>query len=325
MQSLRTLALAILLAVAASHANAQEFRMLSSWDRNHPLAPVVLNPFMKGVEAASKGRIKFIVNGPETVAAFEQLQPVASGVFQFLFSSGAYHFGTTPILMLVDALHGDPATVHASGIFEFIDNHYQKFGMKLVALPMTPEGGYIVILRQPIGPSGDLAGRKIRSTPTYLPVIKMLGGIGVVLAQSDVYTALEKGTVDGSTTPILNVLDYRWNEVTKYMLRPAFGTSSYPLLMNRGVWNKLSEADRQIIMTEGRKVEEAWYREAPRMWAEAEKAMIAKGMTITQMGAAQKAKLQTVWEDGMFELGATKNAKDVAQMRQIARSKGLIR
>lgn len=325
MKILSRLAFAILLTLAASYATAQEFRMLSGWDKNHPLNPIVLNPFMKGVETASKGRIKFVVNGPETVASFEQLQPVATGAFQFLFTSGAYHFGTTPILMLVDALRGDPATMRASGMFDFIDKHYQKFGLKLVAIPLTPDGGYTVILRQPIGPSGDLSGRKIRATPTYLPVIKMLGGIGVVLAQSDTYTALEKGTVDGSTTPILNILDYRWNEVAKYLLRPAFGTSSYPLLMNRDLWNKLSEADRQIIMTEGRKVEEAWYREAPRMWAESEKEMIAKGMIITQMGAAQKAKLQAAWEDGMFELGATKNAKDVAEMRQIAHSKGLIR
>lgn len=325
MKILSRLSLAILLTLAASFATAQEFRMLSSWDRNHPLAPVVLNPFMKGVEAASKGRMKFIVNGPETVAAFEQLQPAVSGVFQFLFTSGAYHFGTTPILMLADAIHGDPAAIHASGMFEFIDKHYQKFGMKLVSLPVTPEGGYTIILRQPIGSSGDLSGRKIRATPTYLPVIKMLGGIGVVLAQSDVYTALEKGTVDGTTTPILNIIDYRWNEVAKYLLRPSFGTSSYPLLMNRDVWNKLSEADRQIIMTEGRKVEETWYKEAPRMWAESEKVLLARGVTITQMGAAQKAKLQTAWEDGMFELGATKNAKDVAEMHQIAKSKGLIR
>ena len=320
-----SVAVAILLAIMSSYASAQEFRMLSSWDQNHPLNPIVLNPFMKGVETASKGRITFKVNGPETVSSFEQLQPVSSGVFQFLFTSGAYHFGTTPILMVADALHGDPAAVHSSGVFDFIDKHYQKFGLKLVALPMSPEGGYTIILRLPVGPSGDLSGRKIRSTPTYLPIIKMLGGIGVVLAQSDTYTALEKGTVDGSTTPILSILDYRWNEVAKYLLRPAFGTSCYPLLMNRDTWNKLSEADRQIIMQEGRKVEEAWYKEAPGMWQEAEKKMIAKGMSVTQMGEAQKAKLQVSWENGLFELGATKDAKGIAELRQLARSKGLAR
>lgn len=325
MKIFRTMALAISLTVASTHLTAQEFRMLSSWDKNYPLNPVLLDPFMKAVETASKGRMKFTVSGPETVSPFEQLQPVGSGAFQFLFTSGAYHFGTTPILVVAEALHGDLAAFRASGIFDVIDKHYQKFGLKLVALPMTPEGAYHIILRQPVGPSGDLSGRKIRGTPTYLPVIKMLGGVGVVLPPSDIYTSLEKGMVDGAAWPILGVLNYRWNEVAKYALRPGMGTNIQPILMNLDAWNKLPEADRQILLQEGRKAEDAWYKTAPRLWQEEEKGMIAKGMKMTQMGKAQKAKLRSTWQDGLFELGATKNAKDVEEFRQFARSKKLAR
>jgi len=325
MTRFRTVAVAIVLTVVSTYATAQEFRMLSSFDNNNPSVTEILNPFMKGVETASKGRMKFTLSGPETVSPFEQLQPAGSGAFQFLFTNGAYHFGTTPILAVAEALHGDLAAFRASGIFDVIDKHYQKFGLKLVVLTITPEGGYHIILRQPIGPSGDLSSRKIRATPTYLPVIKMLGGVGVVLPPSDIYTALEKGTVDGAAWTILGILNYRWNEVVKYALRPSFGTMINPILMNRDAWNKLPEADRQLLLQEARKVEDAWYRQSARLWQEEEKGMIAKGMAMTQMGAAQKAKLSSTWEDGLFELGATKNAKDVEEFRQFARSKGLAR
>ena len=325
MKIFRTVTLAISLTVAATYATAQEFRMLAGWVNSYPAIAEILNPFMKGVETASKGRIKFVVSGPETVSPFEQLQPVGSGAFQFLFTTGAYHFGTTPIISVAEALHGDPAAFRASGILDVIDKHYQKFGLKLLSLNMTPEGSYNIILRQPVGPSGDLSGRKIRATPSYRPVVKMLGGVDVVLSPSDIYTALEKGVVDGAAWPILGILSYRWNEVAKYALRPGFGTTLHPILMNLNTWNKLPEADRQLLLEEARKVEDAWYKASAGLWQEEEKGLIAKGVTITHMGAAQQAKLRSTWADGLFELGAIKSAKDVEEMRQFARSKGLAR
>jgi hypothetical protein len=58
------------------------------------------------VETASKGDMKFIISGPETVPTFEQLQPVRSGVFQLLLPHGAYHIGQTPYLLAVEARWG---------------------------------------------------------------------------------------------------------------------------------------------------------------------------------------------------------------------------
>src|SRR5436190_767043 len=89
-----------------------------------------------------------------------------------------------------------------------------------------------IILRQPVGPSGDLQGRKIRGTVTYAGVFNLLGASPVVLAPADIYTSLEKGVVDGAGWPVLGVLDYRWYEVAKYIVRPTFGMLTYPIFMN---------------------------------------------------------------------------------------------
>jgi TRAP-type C4-dicarboxylate transport system substrate-binding protein len=327
MNIIKTVVLAIVLTSPVVCANAQQFRMLSSWDKNYANNPVILNPFMQGIETASNGRMKFSVSGPETVPPFEQLEPLASGVFQFLFTAGSYHFGTTPILSVMGAVEGDLAAVRASGILDRVDQHYQKLGVKLVALPITPDGGYHIILKQPVGPSGDLQGRKIRGTPVYGSVITMLGGVMTVLPPAEIYSALEKGIVDGASWPVTGALSFRWNEVSKYLLRPAFGVETAPILMNLNAWNRLSEADRQIIQQEARKVEDAFFKEVVRMWQDEEKALFAKGMAITQMGEAQKAKLHAAWADGIWALAAApeKNRKDVEELRQLARSKKLTR
>lgn len=325
MKLIQTAALAIALTIPAVGANAQQLRMLSSWDKNYANNPVILNPFMQGIEAATKGRLKFTVSGPETVPPFEQLEPVASGAFDFLFTAGSYHFGTTPILSAMGALEGDPEAIRASGILAEVDKHYQKIGLKVVALPITPNGGYHIILKQPVGPSGDLQGRKIRGTPVYASVITMLGGAMTVLPPGEIYQGLEKGIVDGAAWPVTGALSFRWNEVAKHLLRPAFGIETAPILMNLNTWNRLSEADRQIIMQEARKVEDAFFKEVVRMWAEEEQALLAKGVTVTQMGDAQKAKLQDAWSSGLWTMAAEKKRAEVEALHAFARSKKVAR
>jgi TRAP-type C4-dicarboxylate transport system substrate-binding protein len=326
-KTFRTLlsALAISTSVMAAPAFAQEFRLLSSWDKNYAYNPYMLDPFIKGVQEGSKGRMKFVVNGPETVPPFEQLEPVSNGVFQFLFTHGSYHFGTTPALTIVEALQGDLAAVRKSGLYDLLDKHYQRYNLKIVMLPVSPPGAYNIILRQPIGPQGDLSGRKIRGTSTYAGVIKMLNGTNTVLPVGDVYTGLEKGLIDGSSWPIIGALDYKWNEVAKYLLRPGFGINYETIFMNLQAWNKLSPADQKLVSDVARRVEDGWARDARSAWKKEEDALLAKGMIVTEMGAAQKEKLAAAWSSGLLESGAAKDPKFTADLRKWAAEKGLLK
>ena len=117
----------------------------------------------------------------------------------------------------------------------------------------------------------------------------MLGASPVVLPGGEVYSALEKGVVDGAAWPASGVLGMRWYEVAKYMLRPSFGLSHYLFLMNLNAWNRLTDAERNILLAEGRKAEETWFKEYDRMVQEEEAELIKRGMQITEMGAAQKS------------------------------------
>jgi TRAP-type C4-dicarboxylate transport system substrate-binding protein len=275
------------------------------------------------VEAATKGSVKFIVSGPETVPPFEQLQPASTGVFQMLFTHGIYHYGTTGMAVGMDAVRGDLNARRNSGLFEAIDKHYQKHGLKLVALPISATKGYHIVLRAPVSANGDLAGRKIRGTPSYHTVIGMLGASPVVLPGGEVYSALEKGVVDGAAWPASGVLAMRWYEVAKYMLRPSFGLNHYLLLVNLNSWNRLTEAERNAMLAEGRKVEEVWFKEYDRMVDVEEAELIKRGMQVTEMGAEQKVKLQAAWASAQWDLVEKKNGQEGKDLRALLKSKGL--
>ena len=150
----------------------------------------------------------------------------------------------------------------------------------------------------------------------------MLGGAPVVLPIPEVYTALEKGVIDGAASPVVGLLGVRWHEVAKYLAQPSFGVTHQLFLMNLATWNRLSDADKKLLLDEGRKIEEVWYREYDRM-AEAEiKELIAKGVTVSQLGPSP-AKLNEVWSEGVWELAEKKSPAEAKELRQIAKSKGL--
>jgi len=313
----------LMVALAGVAAQATELRVLSSWDNSAPSRSILLETYLKNVEAASKGDITFRVSGPETVAAFEQLQPVSTGVFQMLFTHSAYHIGNTSFLLPVDGLKGSAEQMRAAGMIELIDRHYKRFGLKLVVLIKPPENtGYQIILRQPVGPSGDLKGRKIRGTQTYSGVFSFLGASPVVLPPNEIYTALEKGVVDGAAWPAAGVRDYRWNEVAKYLMRPRFGSAAYFLFVNLDAWNKLSDAQRTTLVEEGKKIETFWDAQWLTITGNEEKSLLAEGSQITQLGATQSAGLAAAFEHGLWELAAKTEPAGIAELREFAKQHG---
>src|SRR5699024_5608811 len=227
---------------------------------------------------------------------FEQLEPVGAGVFDFLFTSGAYHVGTTPLLIVTDALVGTAEDAREpGGVFDFIDEHYQQLGVKLLMLPITPPGAYHMISRSPIGEEGNLEGKKIRGSLSYQGVVEGLDASLVVIPASEIYTALEKGVVDGASWPVIGALDYRWYEVADFLIRPAFGTNSEPIFMNLDAWMSLSDEDQDTLLEIAMEIEKEWYERSPKIWAEEEEKLLEKGMEITEMGEKQKEKLQQFW------------------------------
>lgn len=321
-QSLNIVA-GVALALGASTGHAADYRWLNSWDPSQPGVPLLMQPYVKAVEAASKGSIKMNVSGPEAVPAFEQLQPVASGAFQFLFTHGAYHFGASPLLAVIEALGGTTEQRRTSGVIEAVDKHYQKMGLKLISVPMTIDGGYQIILRKPPTAAGTLQGHKIRGNATYAGVIKMLGGAVVTMPPAEIYTALDKGVIDGFAWTNYGVVEQRVHEPAKHVLRPAFGFGTYAILANLATWNKLTSAEQKIMQDEAVKMEAVWLRESSRLIEAEERTLVSKGLAVAQMGEAQRAQLKRAWSDGLWDLASQKFKKEVDEVRAIAKAKGI--
>jgi TRAP-type C4-dicarboxylate transport system substrate-binding protein len=310
------------LAIFTMPAAAADYRFLTSWDVNNPAVPLLAEAYAKNVQQASKGAINFIRSGPETVPPFEQLQPVAAGAFHLLFTHGIYHYGTTGISVALDALTGTIEQRRASGVFALLDQQYQKLGLKVVAVAISAKTGYTFQVKSAVGPDGDFKGKKIRGTPSYHPVIRLLNGAPVVLPIPEVYSALEKGVIDGAASPVVGLLGVKWYEVAKFVTEPSFGYTHQILLMNLGTWNRFSDADKKILLDAGRKMEETWYAEYDKLAANEIKELVSKGVTLTKLSPS-KEKLDATWGEGLWGLALKKSPNEAKALHALAKEKKL--
>ena len=96
---------------------------------------------------------------------------------------------------------------------------------------------------------------KIRITPVYRDFFSALGATVVQTAPGEVYTALERGVVDGYGWPIHGIFELGWQEKTKYRVDPGFYNAEVSVLLNKDAWNKLSDAQRKVVTDAGQWLE----------------------------------------------------------------------
>jgi TRAP-type transport system periplasmic protein len=256
----KTVFLSALLAVSLTSTTsyAVELRLLNVFDSRNQSAEVPVQRFISAVKEASPGDLTFRVFGPEVVPPGEQFQPASSGAFDLHFTTQPYHIGTTSLSITLFTLEPDPEKFRKVGVFDKIDKEYRKHNLRLLAIfsnTLPGNGGYQAVLKNPLPATGDLTGLKMRGNPFYRPIIEALGGVTVPLPGGEIYSALERGTVDGAFWPLLGQTNFKWHEVAPYMVRPIFGYVYYFLLVNENAFNKLPADHQKILIEEARKLE----------------------------------------------------------------------
>lgn len=95
----------------------------------------------------------------------------------------------------------------------------------------------------------DLKGLKLRTmeNPIHMQAYKGFGIIPTPMAISEVFTALQQGTVDGQENPISVIQAWKFDQVQKHLTLTGHVYSPAVILMNKGLWDKLSDADKEAF------------------------------------------------------------------------------
>ncbi len=148
------------------------------------------------------------------------------------------------------------------GIKEVLDAEFQQKNAKLFAV--TDLGPVAIVSNKEIKTPADLAGVRIRVfSEGSARLFEQLGAAPLQIPFADVYTSLQRGTIDAALVGFQGVQSQRLYEICQYLLIPAsfVGTGLQGYAGNLEWWNSLSEEDRTIVAA-GMEVAEAHCRQA---------------------------------------------------------------
>jgi len=302
-------------------AQAETLKLLVSWGPANKVAYMPADRFRKNLATMSKD-LKLTISGPETVKPFQQMAPLSSGVFDILYSHPAYH--SKGLAVVTNAMKPDMEKMRSSGVFGAIDKFYQdNHNMKVLALVPVGTHGYHCYLRKPLSAAGDWKGRKIRGVSTYVGVIKELGGTAVSTTMPEVYSALDKGVIDGACAPVNVFRATKHFEVAKYRTEPTFGQLVSMIGMNLDRWKKLSPAHRKTLIEVGKATERDGMRIGDASLATDNAAIAKSGVKVTKFPAKTAARIRSVYNSSVWALadkccgGIGKKLHDMAKKAQL--------
>lgn len=285
----KTLAVTALgLVASASGGMAEDFRMLTAWGPNHSGTENMAYGYIDLVETMSDGAISITPNGPEVVPAGQQLQPVAAGVFDIIYTHGLYHTGETGIGAALDAVEGDIDRRRETGVWDWVDSHYQETqGLKILSIP-TATTGFRFYLNEPFDDANHLNGQTIRALPSYNAIIAALGATGVVIPFGELYSAAESGVIDGMVWTSVGAVGFNFHEVSPHIADPTFGTVSYLIMMDLDRWEALNQETQALLLEAGYQLELDTVEVFNRLLVEETDQMLADGAQMTSIGMSQE-------------------------------------
>ena len=148
--------------------------------------------------------------------------------------------------------------------------------------------------RRAINTVDDIAGLKLRVIPNAINVdwVKALGANPTPMAFPEVYAGLESKAIDGQENPLSVILANKFYEVQKHLALTNHQYNPQSLIFSKKVWDAMSSDERRIIQDAA--VEAGRYqRQVNREAAASQLDQLKKaGMQVTELSAAEQAKLR---------------------------------
>jgi TRAP-type C4-dicarboxylate transport system substrate-binding protein len=240
--------LAATLAVASALACAQEvtLRVVSAFPENLYYVKR-LTDWIAKVNAEGKGNVRLnFIGGPKAIPTFEVGNAVKTGVVDMAMSTGAFYTNLMPEADALKLTQIPAAALRKNGAYDYINKVWnEKANMQYLARVVDDTPFHLYINKKI--DQADLTGMKIRITPVYRDFFQALGATVVQIAPGEVYTALERGVVDGYGWPIHGMFDLNWQEHTKFRVDPGFYNAEVSIIMNLDKWKALTAKQRDYL------------------------------------------------------------------------------
>jgi TRAP-type C4-dicarboxylate transport system substrate-binding protein len=203
--------------------------------------------FIERVNSSGKGVIQInYIGGPRALPPFEVGNAIRSRVIDIANSPGAFYTNVMPEADATKLIHAPMSEQRKNGTWAFVNEMHNKRVNAWYLTRQFHNVPFNIFLNRKID-KPDLTGLKIRVTPIYRDMVTALGGTPITTPPGEVYTALERGVVDGYGWPVIGIFDFGWEKVTKFRLDPSFYSAEVNIIINLDAWKSLNDAQRKVL------------------------------------------------------------------------------
>ena len=216
---------------------------------------VAIDTFAREVEARTNGRYRIQTFYAGALGAErESVEGVQLGTLDLTLTSTGPLPNFVPEVAILDIPFLFRDYAHARAVLDgpIGQEMLQKFPPKgMVALAWGENGfRHMTNSKRPVNAPDDLKGLKMRTmeNPIHIQAYKQFGILPTPMAFTEVFTALQQGTVDGQENPLSVITAAKLDQVQKNLTLTGHVYSPAVILMNKAQWDKLSAADKQAFL-----------------------------------------------------------------------------
>lgn len=265
-------ALALSTFVACSGAAAADTELsLAHWvPASHPLQVLGMEPWIKSISEASKGRIKITIYPAQQLgAAADHYDMARDGIADIGFINPGYQPGRFPIMAAAELpFQFANAKAGVRALTEWYKPYAEKemadvyFCMALSHDPGTLHGTSRILVPE------DIKGKNVRpANATEARFINLLGGASVQVSVGESRDVLSKGAADATQSPWQSLYIFGVDSIVKHHLDMPFYASINVFVINKGVLAKMSPEDRKVMEDH---CTPEWAEKMSSGWADAE-------------------------------------------------------
>ena len=252
----------------ATKASKYVIRFSHGLPPTHRVATDDLGYFKKLVEQKSGGRItvKLYPSG-QLVSDREVLKAVKTGsiegcaIYTFYVEKILPAFGvfTTP-----EVFNNTQETIKAieGNCGKYLFDELKKKGYMPVGWVVWPQEIYGIECKTPVHVPSDLKNKVIRPTsPQSSLYFKKYGGAEIAFVSgAELYTALQRGTLDGSLATLQHAVYRKLSEVAPYFcILPGIAVNHEVIFINKDFYDRLPKELQDIILDAGRETQKHSY------------------------------------------------------------------
>lgn len=211
------------------------------------------------LEAITGGRIKMNIYFNGSMGTDTELcESAQAGDVTFFLGSTAFTANFVPELSVIDLpfLYKDVQqfrdTMDDDTVRDFYGEKYEASGFELIGF--FDQGMRQMTSNVRVQSADDMKGQKIRvmENKLHIAIWKALGANPSPMAFSEVYMALQQGTIDAQENPFEVIYANRLYEQQKYVILTNHLPASHNLLISQVVYNGLSDTDKALVMAVGK-------------------------------------------------------------------------